>query len=120
MQPSRIGLTSIASGSRYTAASQRLMVDFLNQHHASPLASLVQPRRPHSLPGAKKTGLAAMLPRRQNFEEVNQIVEDLEPSGMGVPILLKQYLKLAARSAGWNLDPTFGNVLDCLFHPCRG
>lgn len=104
----------VSVSSQYSPTSQRLMLDYLNANYASPLAGLVQARRPPRLPDARKTGLTHMLPRLQNFEEVSEIVADLEQNGLGAPILLKQYLKLAARSAGWNLDPDFGNALDCL------
>ena len=104
----------VSVSSQYSPTSQRLMLDYLSANYASPLAGLVQARRPPRLPDARKTGLTHMLSRLQNFEEVSEIVADLEQNGLGAPILLKQYLKLAARSAGWNLDPDFGNALDCL------
>jgi putative hemolysin len=104
----------VSVSSQYSPASQRLMLDYLDTHYASPLADLVQARRPPRLPDARRTGLAEMLPGIKSFDEVSEIVSDLEQNGMGAPILLKQYLKLAALSAGWNLDPDFGNALDCL------
>ena len=36
----------------------------------------------------------------------------MEPDGKGVPILLRQYLKLGARLIGFNVDASFGNVVD--------
>ena len=35
-------------------------------------------------------------------------------SGRGIPVLLRQYLKLGGRIAAFNLDPDFGNCLDGL------
>ncbi|MBU1157315.1 MAG: glycerol acyltransferase, partial [Proteobacteria bacterium] len=32
----------------------------------------------------------------------------------GLPILIKQYTKLAAKAVAWNVDPAFDNTLDCL------
>jgi hypothetical protein len=37
-----------------------------------------------------------------------------EPDGKGVPVLLRQYLKLNARVLGFNIDPAFGDALDAL------
>ena len=37
-----------------------------------------------------------------------------ESDGKGVPILLRQYLKLNARLIGFNVDPNFGDALDAL------
>lgn len=104
----------VSVSSQYSPVSQRLMLDFLNRQYPSPLASLVQARRPPRLPDARKAGLAEMLPKLRSFDEVSEIVADMEQNGLGAPILLKQYLKLAAFSACWNLDPDFGNALDCL------
>ncbi len=41
-------------------------------------------------------------------------MSDIEPDGKGVPILLRQYLKLGGRLLGFNVDPAFSNSIDCL------
>jgi hypothetical protein len=38
----------------------------------------------------------------------------LEKDGKGVPILLKQYLKLGGKLIGFNVDAKFSNALDGL------
>jgi hypothetical protein len=38
----------------------------------------------------------------------------MESDGKGVPVLLRQYLKLKARLIGFNVDPQFGDALDAL------
>jgi len=42
------------------------------------------------------------------------LISSIESDHKGIPILLKQYLKLGGRIAGFNVDPDFGNVLDGL------
>lgn len=42
------------------------------------------------------------------------MVAALEPDGKGAPVLLRQYLKLGGRMLGFNIDPDFGDSLDCL------
>jgi hypothetical protein len=39
---------------------------------------------------------------------------DSETENKGIPILLKQYLKMGGKVLGFNRDPSFGNVLDTL------
>ena len=39
---------------------------------------------------------------------------DIEADGRGLPVLLRQYLKLNARLLGWNVDRRFGRALDGL------
>jgi hypothetical protein len=39
-------------------------------------------------------------------------MEKIEPDGKGVPVLLRQYLKLGARVVGFNVDANFSDVVD--------
>ena len=41
-------------------------------------------------------------------------ISEIEADQKGVPILLKQYLKLGGRLLGFNVDPEFSDVLDVL------
>ena len=42
------------------------------------------------------------------------MVADIEPDGKGLPVLLRQYLKLGGKLLGFNVDEKFGNVVDGL------
>jgi hypothetical protein len=42
------------------------------------------------------------------------VTADIEPDGKGIPILLKQYLKLGGKLLAFNVDPIFSNALDGL------
>jgi hypothetical protein len=47
-------------------------------------------------------------------EEMDEIVRELEDDQRGIPVLLRQYLKLNAKLLGFSVDPSFGHVLDGL------
>ena len=49
-----------------------------------------------------------------HLEALDQAVRSLEPDGKGVPVLLRQYLKLGSRVLGFNVDPAFGDSIDVL------
>jgi tryptophan synthase alpha subunit len=49
-----------------------------------------------------------------DIEELSALVADIETDQKGVPILLKQYLKLGGRLVSFNVDPAFSNALDGL------
>jgi hypothetical protein len=42
------------------------------------------------------------------------VTADIEPDGKGIPILLKQYLRLGGKLLGFNVDPKFSDALDGL------
>jgi putative hemolysin len=98
----------------YRPHSHALLIDFLKRHcYDATLAQLVRPRRPfrrtHSL-----AALGGDLARLSSVEELSRLVEEMEPDGKGVPVLLRQYLKLGARMVGFNVDRSFGDVVDAM------
>ena len=107
-----IGPVSISND--YLPLSRELLVGFLRKKNFDPLApAMVRPKRPfrgrfslHSV-GEQDESLA-------DIETLSTVVADLEPDGKGAPVLLRQYLKLGGRMLGFNVDPDFGDALDCL------
>ncbi|RJX29084.1 MAG: lysophospholipid acyltransferase family protein [Desulfarculus sp.] len=104
----------VSLSNAYSPLSRRLIQRFLDDYFASPLSQLVQPRRPPRYQRRPALDCKELLHGVTDIEELSEVVSDLESSGWGVPILFKQYLKLAARAVAWNLDPDFGQALDCL------
>ena len=49
-----------------------------------------------------------------DIDDLSELVSDLEQKQIGVPILLRQYLKLGGKLLGFNVDPKFANTLDGL------
>jgi len=107
-----IGPASISE--QYDHISRSLLVEVLRRRRFDPLlGSLARPRQPfrasHSL--RSLTGGLHLLP---DVEEVGTVIARREADGKGIPVLLRQYLRLGARIIGFNVDPDFGNALDCL------
>lgn len=99
---------------RYDAASRAMMVRFLAKpERASSLMPLVQPRHPFR-PGASARALARLADRADSVEALSRLIAAGEKDGAGVPILLRQYLKLGARSVAFSVDASFGRCLDAL------
>jgi putative hemolysin len=107
-----IGPVSISND--YCPLSRELLVGFLRKRNFDRLApTLVRPRRPFRgrFSVCSLGGNAEML---DDIEDLSPLLADLEPDGKGAPVLLRQYLKLGGRMLGFNIDPDFGNALDCL------
>jgi putative hemolysin len=100
----------------YQTVSKHLMVQLLELSHYLPdLAELTQPRHPFRPPGMEKLTAGGRLNRLLNDSDMlDEVVADLEPDGKGMPVLLRQYLKLGARFFAFNVDPDFSDALDAL------
>ena len=95
----------------YTRISQDLIVRYMRKEHTnSLLAKWVRPTLAYEeLPQA-----ADISPQLNSIEQVSARIADSEPDGKGVPVLLRQYLKLNATLLEFNVDPEFNNSLDAL------
>jgi putative hemolysin len=106
-----IGPVSISND--YLPLSRELLVGFLRKKTFQPLApTVVRPKRPFRGRFSLRT-----LGRHESLADIeglSTVVADLEPDGKGAPVLLRQYLKLGGRMLGFNVDPDFGDALDCL------
>jgi hypothetical protein len=49
-----------------------------------------------------------------DVEEMSCCIAEIEGDGKGVPVLLRQYLKLGGELLGFNVDKNFSDVLDGL------
>lgn len=93
----------------YQPLSQKLMVDFLKGSNTVPeLARLVKPRSPFKARSVKLAGQVNTL------EDVAELVAEIESDNKGIPILLRQYLKLGGQILEFNVDDQFSNSLDGL------
>ena len=99
----------VSISNSYQKASRVLLADNLIRLAGAPeLAAMVKPRRPFMhLP-------VNHLPQPSSIDELDSWLADLEPQGDGVPVLIRQYLKLGGRIATFHVDRGFGETLDGL------
>jgi putative hemolysin len=107
-----IGAASISN--RYDPASRALMVAALRAWRRELLlGSLVRARQPFQA-GLSLRSLCGEVQFGSDVESLSSLIEDREPDGKGLPVLLRHYLRLGARSIGFNIDSNFAYSLDCL------
>lgn len=98
----------------YRNESQKMLMDYLKMNNPFPQYSKkVKPRNPFKL--HKRVGWSATeFDGLKDIELVSHLVSKLESDQKGVPILLKQYLKLGGYVLSFNVDEDFNDVLDCM------
>jgi putative hemolysin len=111
----RILFGPVSISDNYNSRSRDLLVSFLRMNNFMPdLARLVRARMPLRRSFLRKLRSDELRNVVDSVEEVEALIADIETELSGIPILLKQYLKLGGKLLGFNLDPAFGNVLDGL------
>jgi hypothetical protein len=99
----------------YRPISKILLVKFLREQNYRPeLARWVKAKRPYRQIIRRDWMDKAVSSMIRDTAEVSDWIAELEADQKGIPILLKQYLKLGGKLLGFNIDPQFGRVLDGL------
>lgn len=111
----RILFGPVSISGNYKTSSRDLLVAFLKMNNYKPdLAKMVKARTP-----LKQKGIRALLSKEyrsvvSSLDEVEDLISDIENELHGIPILLRQYLRLGGKLLGFNVDPAFSYVLDGL------
>ena len=100
----------------YHSVSQQIMVDFLRVNNYLPeMARWVKAKKP---PPGRRSRRSLHFPpihaKLKDIEELSALISDIEARERGVPVLLRQYLKLGGKLLGFNIDHQFNEVLDGL------
>jgi len=95
----------------YTHISKDLIVRYMRcSHQDRALARWIRPNHAYE----ELPDMDQISPLLQSIEEVSAQVAATEPDGKGVPVLLRQYLRLNAILLEFGVDPDFNNSLDAL------
>lgn len=100
----------------YQTMSKQLMIGFLKMTRYRPdIAAFVRARKPLRSRSVKGWDIdAALRYTKDDIDDISELISSIETDRKGIPILLKQYLRLGGQIIGFNVDPSFGNVLDGL------
>ena len=106
---------TVSISGEYTPASRSLILDYLQCHEMNAeLAKEVKafyPPKKLGLNSEDKRLLPTGLP---DLRLLNNTVCALEKDGKGIPVLLRQYLRLGGKMISFGIDESFGGTLDCL------
>ncbi len=110
-----IGAVSISDD--YGAVARELLLRFLLRHYFDPLkAALVRGRSPVR-PEPSLAMLGSAIDRLSDIEAMSELIAEGAEGALarrGMPVLLRQYLKLGGRVLGFHRDASFGQCVDCL------
>jgi hypothetical protein len=101
--------------SEYQSMSRSLIAAYLREHNSrTDLARLVKPKHPLRRNVLEDRDLKAILSKLRDVQELSELVSEIEEDRKGIPILIKQYLKLGGTFLHFSVDHQFSDVLDAL------
>lgn len=111
----RILFGPVSISKEYQALSKNMIVMYLKENSLDPeLSHQVKARKP---PRSKHLGgldQHSFNTTVRDIEDVSALISEIEREERGVPVLLRQYLKLNATMLSFNVDPEFNDCIDGL------
>ncbi len=111
----RVLFGPVSISREYDSLSKNLIVMYLKERSLDPeLAGKVRARKPprsRSFGGLDRRSFRRAV---QDIEDVSALISEIEREERGVPVLLRQYLKLNATILSFNVDPEFSDCIDGL------
>ena len=99
----------------YQSLSRNMMVTYLKEHSLDrKLASMVRAKNPPRSRFFGSLDRSSFQRSVRDIEDVSALIGEIEREVKGVPVLLRQYLKLNATVLSFNVDPAFNDCLDGL------
>ncbi|MDZ4845106.1 MAG: GNAT family N-acyltransferase [Chitinophagales bacterium] len=106
-----IGPLSISKN--YSDISKEVIRAFIEKHfYEHELAKHISPKKKFAYAGKYLDAETILQEMNGEIMQLDKFVKQMEPFNIGLPILLKKYIKLNAKIVGFNIDPNFSDVLD--------
>ena len=110
-----VGAVSVSN--QYSKTSRELIARYFERDRTAYMGSViprpaVRARRPLRSNFLRNWDLKALCSLTPDVDCLSAPIADIEPDGKGIPILVKQYVKLGGRLLAFSVDPQFGNTLD--------
>ena len=109
-------LGAVSISDTYCNLSRAAMIEFMYENYFDQeWGSYVQSRNPvkHSIDPETLSVVKKLT--KNEISLLDRLVQDIEPGGIRVPVLIKKYFLQNAKVIGFNVDKNFANVVDGLF-----
>jgi len=105
----------VSINNQYNTISRQMMeVSLRANNYRTDWAKYVRARHHPRRPNPSRWDPEIFRREIRDPEEMSALIAEIEKDRKGVPVLLKQYLKLGGQLLGFNVDPQFSDVLDGL------
>ncbi len=110
-----IGGVSISN--QFSNFSKSLMIEFMKSNYYDPfVAQYIHPKKEYKikLKDADKDFVFDHM--QADLQKFDKFINEIEPEGLRIPVLIKKYVKQNAKLVAFNVDPKFNDAIDGLMY----
>jgi putative hemolysin len=110
-------LGGVSISNQFSEFSKSLMIEFMKSNYYDPyVAQYIRPKQEYKvqLKDADKDFVFDTV--KADMKKFDRIIDEIEPDGLRIPVLLKKYIKQNCKLVAFNVDPKFNNAIDGLIY----
>ena len=110
-------LGGVSISNQFSEFSKSLMIEFMKSNYYDPyVAQYIRPKKEYKvkLKDADKDFVFDNV--KSDMKKFDKIIDEIEPDGLRIPVLLKKYIKQNCKLVAFNVDPKFNNAIDGLIY----
>lgn len=110
-------LGGVSISNQFSEFSKSLMIEFMKSNYYDPyVAQYIHPKKEYKvkLKDADKDFVFDSV--KSDMKKFDKIIDEIEPDGLRIPVLLKKYIKQNCKLVAFNVDPKFNNAIDGLIY----
>lgn len=105
----------VSISNQFSDFSKSLMIEFMKSHFYDPyVAQYIQPKMEYKVKLKDADKDFVFNEAEADLNKFDKLIEEVEPGGLRLPVLIKKYIKQNARVVAFNVDPLFNNSVDGL------
>ncbi len=110
-------LGGVSISNQFSEFSKSLMIEFMKSNYYDPyVAQYIHPKKEYKvkLKDADKDFVFDSV--KSDMKKFDKLIDEIEPDGLRIPVLLKKYIKQNCKLVAFNVDPKFNNAIDGLIY----
>ncbi len=110
-----IGGVSISN--QFSNFSKSLMIEFMKSNYYDPfIAQYIQPKKEYKVKLKDADRDFVFDYAQADLKKFDKFINEIEPEGLRVPVLIKKYVKQNVKLVAFNVDPKFNDAIDGLMY----
>jgi len=107
----------VSISNQFSNFSKSLMIEFMKSHFYDPyVAQYIRPKKDFKVKLKDADKDFVFDATKADMQKFDKFIEEIEPDGLRIPVLIKKYVKQNARLIAFNVDPKFNNAIDGLMY----
>lgn len=107
----------VTISNEFSSFSKSIMIEFMRSNFYDPeVAQHIRPKKDFVVKLKDEDKDFVMDESEADLNKFDKIIDEIEPDGLRLPVLIKKYIKQNARVVAFNVDPLFSNAIDGLMY----